>query len=200
MLGQIVPAPPSTRRIRAPGLTKAQPPNRPGCGPLPGHGDGDVDMQPASRRGREVYGRSCRVDQERFVDVFDGVRLLTDADRHRRQADRPTVELAAHRREDCTVDLVEPEIVDAEQGESLASDVVGDRAVVPHLGEIAYAAQQAVGDTRRAARPAGDLPGTVLVDRQSEDAGSTCDDRLQLVGLVVIQPSNQPETVAGVAR
>ncbi len=66
-------------------------------------------------------------DQERLVDVLDRLWLFADADRNRRQADRTAVELCAERREDRSVDLVEPAVVDTEQGESLACDGGVDR-------------------------------------------------------------------------
>jgi hypothetical protein len=44
---------------------------------------------------------------------------------------------------------------------SAASATAGDLAVGLDLGEIAHAAQQAVGDARRAARAAGDLDRAV---------------------------------------
>ena len=45
------------------------------------------------------------------------------------------------------------------------------RAVALHLGEVAHAAQQPVGDARRAARAARDLEAAVGVDRHVEQAG-----------------------------
>ena len=105
-------------------------------------------------------------DQERLVHVLDRLGLLTDADRHRRQPDRTAVELGAQRGEDRPVDLVEAAIVDAEQRQPVAGDVGVDRPVGADLGEVAHPAQQPVGDTRRAARPAGDLPRAVTIDRR----------------------------------
>ena len=57
------------------------------------------------------------LEQERLVDVLDGLGLLGDGDRQRAQPDRLAAERLAQRREDRPVDLVEPELVDLEQRE-----------------------------------------------------------------------------------
>src|SRR4051794_21337232 len=82
-------------------------------------------------------GDHALLDQERLVYVFHRFRLLADADRQRRQTDRPAAELLAERGEQRPVDFVEPEVVDTEQREAVARDVGGDRTVGPYLREVA---------------------------------------------------------------
>ena len=60
--------------------------------------------------------------------------------------------------EDALVHLVESVLVDVEHGEGLVGDVPGDPVVGFHLGVIAHPAQQVVGDARRAAGAAPNLP------------------------------------------
>ena len=68
--------------------------------------------------------------------------------------DRAAAELLDDGEQEPAVDLVEAVRVDLEQGEGVPGDRGGDRAVRAHLGEVAHAAQQAVGDARRAAAAA----------------------------------------------
>ena len=94
----------------------------------------------------------------------------------RLDADRAAVELLDDRAQDLVVDLVQPQLVDVETAQRLARDVSGDHAVRPHLGVVAHAPQQAVGDARRAARAPGDLAARLVVDWHAEDAGGALDD------------------------
>ena len=136
------------------------------------------------------------MDQERLVHVLDRVGLLADADRQGREAHRSTAELLAQRGEQRTVELVESEVVDAEYGQPVTRDVGRDAPVGTHLGEVAHAPQQPVGNARRTARAAGDLPGTVLIDLDVDDAGRSSHDLLQLVVVVIVEPGDEPEPVA----
>ena len=67
-------------------------------------------------------------------------------------------------------EAVEPELVDVVEREGVARDGAGDDAVGAHLGEVAHAAQQPVGDARGAARAARDLLRAVR-ERQQADGG-----------------------------
>ena len=97
------------------------------------------------------------LDQEGLVDVLDRVLFLADRRGDRVEADRAAAELLDDRAQQLAVDLVEAVLVDLEQLERRVRDVERDRAVGAHLRVVAHAAQQAVGDARRAARAAGDL-------------------------------------------
>ena len=66
--------------------------------------------------------------------------------------------------QDLAVDGVEAEGVDLQAAERYSAASRRDAAVAAHLGEVAHAAQQAVGDARRAARAAADLLGARVVD------------------------------------
>ena len=65
-----------------------------------------------------------------------------------------------------------------------------------HLGEVADAAEQAVGDAGRTAGPPGDLAGPLGVDADAEDAGRPGDDGLEVLGLVVVEAGHEPEAIA----
>jgi hypothetical protein len=74
-------------------------------------------------------------------------------------------------------------LVDLEQLERLLGDLGRDRRRVPHLGDVADAAQDAVRDPRRAARAARDLVGGVVGDLDAEDARAAAHDRAELAGV-----------------
>ena len=93
-------------------------------------------------------------------------------------------------------DALEPVLVDLQQVERLVGDPGRDRTFVAHLGDVAHAAQDAVGDARRAARAPGDLLGGLVGDLDGEDARRAPDDAGELVGLVVVEPEGHPEAVA----
>jgi hypothetical protein len=74
----------------------------------------------------------------------------------RRQAaspDRAAAELVDDRAQQPAIDLVEAVLVHLEQLHRAVRHLRRDPAVGPHLRVVAHAAQQPVGDARRAARP-----------------------------------------------
>src|SRR5690606_18260208 len=93
------------------------------------------------------------------------------------------------------VDLVEPEVVDAEHGEALVGGGLVDGPMAPDLGEVAHPTQEPVGDAGRAPGPAGDLVGAGGIDVDAEDARGADDDGLELVGVVVVEAGDQAEAV-----
>ena len=72
-------------------------------------------------------------------------------------------------------------------------DVERDRAVRAHLRVVADAAQQPVGDARRAARPPGDLGRGGVVDRHVENPRRAADDLLEIRRRVELQPVDDAE-------
>ena len=155
---------------------------------LPGRGGGD----PSPGRAHE----QALADEEGLVDVLDGLGGLGHADGERREPDRATAEPLAEGGEDRPVDLVEAALVDAEHAQALAGGVGVDGAAPPHLGEVPDPAQQPVGDAGRAPGPAGDLTGALGRDLDVEDAGGSQHDGLEVDGLVVVEPGDEPEPVA----
>ena len=72
----------------------------------------------------------------------------------------------------------------------------GDRTVGAHLGVVARALQQAVGDAGRAPGAAGDLLRAFRLERHAEDAGGALDDGDEVVGVVVVEAGDEAEAVA----
>ena len=122
--------------------------------------------------------------------------LLAERDGKGREADRAAPELERDRLEQLAIHPLEPLLVDLVELQGLAGDVGGDRALVPHFGDVAHAPEDPVGDPRRAARARRDLVGRVVRDLDLEDPRRAPDDRRQLAGVVVPEPERHPEPVA----
>src|SRR5215207_824660 len=194
--GTLFPSEGRARRATSSGLEQA--------GAAAGLG-GDVEPEVHVRgRGRNAPSwRSLEqtlLEEEGLVDVFHGLGLLGHRDGERAEADRLTRERLAQRGEDRPVHLVEPALVDLEQGEGGAGRRCAHGAVAAHFGVVAHALEETVGDTRCAAGSAGDLPCALRLERYSEDAGGALEDRDQILGLVVVEAGDESEAVAQRAR
>ena len=123
------------------------------------------------------------LEQERLVDVLDGLGLLGDGDRQAAQSDRLAVERLAKRADDRAVDLVEPELVDLEQRQRIACRLdVGDRRA--HLGmKSRTRLEQTVRDHGvPRARPAISAGVPVGAERNSEDHAARSGSRRRSAG------------------
>src|SRR4051812_32314063 len=136
------------------------------------------------------------LDEERFVDVFDGFLRFADGDGQRLEPYGSASESFAHRRQHRAVDLVETTFVDAEHRQPFVRGRTIDYPTAAYLGEVARAAQQPVGDAGRAPRSPRDLRCAVAVDLHAEDARSARDDRLEVDRFVVLEASDEPESIA----
>ena len=74
--------------------------------------------------------------------------------------------------------------------------LAGDDTVVIQLGEVAHAAEHAVGDARRAAAAGGQLHCAVCVDAHAHEGGRARDDAAQLLRRIQLQPERHAEAVA----
>ena len=68
-------------------------------------------------------------------------------------------------------------------------------AIAAHFGEIAHPAQQAIGDTRRAARTLGDFLRAVIVDTHFQQLCRARDDQFQFCRRIKFQARDDTETV-----
>ena len=109
------------------------------------------------------------------------------------EADRAAAELVDDRPQQPAIDLVEAVLVHLEQLQRRVRDVERDRAVGAHLRVVAHAAQQPVGDARRAARAPGDLDRRGVVDRHAEDPRRSADDLLEVGRRVEVEPVDDAE-------
>src|SRR5215467_337679 len=101
------------------------------------------DRAPARRALQEA-----ELQEVRLVDVLDRVRLLAEGRGKGVEPDRAAAVLLRDRPQELAVQPFEPRLIDLEQLERLARDGGCDRALVPHLGDIPDAAEDAVTDAR----------------------------------------------------
>src|SRR5262245_19243274 len=168
---------------------------RPGSG-IRGHVQAEVRVRggcrdPAPRCPLE----QTLLEEERLVDVLDRLGFFGDRDRERVEPDGLAAEGLAQRPQDRAVDLVEAALVDLEQREGGAGRRRRYGPVAPHLGVVAHALEKAVRDPWRAPGPARDLARAGGVERDAEDAGGALEDGDQVLGLVVVEPADEPEAV-----
>src|ERR1041384_2400331 len=107
----------------------------------------------ARLRGHTPLRRAVEValhDEVRLIDFLEGVRFLTNGDGERTDADRAAAKLHDDGFEDALIHLVEAILVDLEDGERLIGDGAGDAALMADLRIVAHAAEEVVGDARRA--------------------------------------------------
>ena len=99
-----------------------------------------------------------------FSDRFDRFCFLADRHRQGREADGTTGETTADGVEDRAVEPVEAGGVNFEELERAARGLEGQLPVAMHLGVVDDATQEAIRDSRSAARTRGDLVGGLHVD------------------------------------
>ena len=87
-------------------------------------------------------------------------------------------------------------MIHLEERERLGGHVLGNGTVAAHLGPIAHALQQAVGQTRSAPGAASDLKRTLLVDGNVQNGSRAAHDERELLGRVVLQAEGHAEAVA----
>jgi len=74
---------------------------------------------------------------------------------------------------------------------ALSAHIGGDAAVVPDLRIITHAAEQVVGDARRAPAAPGDFVRALAVNLHVQQMRRADDDFLQVCGHVIIEPLAQ---------
>jgi hypothetical protein len=126
--------------------------------------------------------------EEWLVHFFDRIRIFADGCTNRVQANRSAIELLDDRPNDARIHVVEAERVDVEQRERLVRDVLGDHAVSLHLRVVTHAAEQAVGDPRRAARAPGDLVRAIALNFDFHHVRGAAHDELEIFRRIEVEP------------
>jgi hypothetical protein len=136
------------------------------------------------------------LDEERFVDVFNCFFGFANAYGQGAKPNRAATELLTQVGKHGAVDFVETKVIDAKDREAFVRSCFIDTAIATNLGEVANSAKETIGDTGCATGASGDLGSATVVDADSENATSARNDRLQFVGVVVIETGDQTEAVA----
>ena len=133
-------------------------------------------------------------DQERFIHFLHRAGVLADRRGDGRDAHRTALKLIDDGGENFVVDLVEPETVDVEGFEGKASNGHIDAAVAFHLRKVAHAAQQGIGDTRRAARTSRHFGRRLRIHGHTQNVCRSLHDVAKCGGVVVFQVEVDAET------
>ena len=80
--------------------------------------------------------------------------------------------------------MIEAMLVHIQQVQGQVRHRLGDVALGAHLGKVAHAAQQAVGDSRRATSASSDFKGAFRVQGQAEDTRRPADNGRQIGGAI----------------
>lgn len=136
------------------------------------------------------------LDEEGFVDLFEGVLLFGEGGGEGVEADGAAIVFFDDGAEQAAVEFVEAVGVDFEHFEGGDGGGTVDVAGGADFGIVADAAEEAVGDAGCAAGTHGDLGGTVAVDGDSEDFGGTFDDPAEFVVGVELEAEEDAEARA----
>src|SRR5438067_11917689 len=145
----------------------------------------------ARRAVEEAY-----LDEVRLDNLLYALALLADRGRDGADADRPAVELLDDRRQDLAVDLVQAEAVNLHLVQGAPRHLARDAPVVLHLGVVAHAAEQAVGDARRAARAPRYLARARSLYLHAQNLGGAVDDDFEVFARVEVEVEGDAEAPA----
>ena len=136
------------------------------------------------------------LDEEGFVDFFEGVLLFGEGGGEGVEAYGASVVFFDDGAEEAAVELVEAVGVDFEHFEGGHGGGTVDLSLGADFGVVADAAEEAVGDAGCAARAHGDLGGVVAVDGNSEDFGGAFDDPAEFIVGVELEAEEDAEAGA----
>src|ERR1700722_8851886 len=138
----------------------------------------------------------AELHEVRFVDFLDGVFFLAERSGEGVQAHGAAGILLDDGEEQVAVDVVEAVLVNAEHGQCVAGHGQIDEPFGADFGEIAHAAQQAIGDARGAAAAAGNFGAAGFVHADAQDFRGTIDDQQQIFRRIKFQAMNDAEARA----
>ena len=105
-----------------------------------------MSSHPPSRRPIQ----EANLNEERFVDFFNRIRLLGQHGSQRIYPDRPALIFLDYGQKQLAVNLIETVAIHFQHLEGLLRRRFIDLARTPHLRIVAHPPQQAVGNARRA--------------------------------------------------
>src|SRR5208283_3255822 len=111
-------------------------------------------------------------------------------------ANRSTIVFVEKGEKKVAVHFVEAVFIHAELAQRLLSNFPGNASGGANLGEIAGAAEQAVGDARRATAAARDFLGAALIHLDIQDFGGAMKNDEQIFGRIELEAMNDAEAGA----
>src|SRR3989338_208176 len=114
--------------------------------------------------------------QKRFVNSFDSIHFFGNCGGNGVKPNRAAGEFFDEGGEDAAVDFVEAVFVDAKHGKSFLGDFFVYFSFAFYFGDVPYALEETVGDTRGATGAGLDESRGFFVNRDAEDGGVAMDD------------------------
>ena len=137
--------------------------------------------------------QKSHLNEKRLVNLFDGLHLFAERGGKRVDAHRPPAVFFDDRQQELAVHLIKAAGIDFQHIERTARHRRGDVAVGLDLREVPHAAQQAVGDARRAAAAARNLGAPALVHLHFQDFGGAAHDDLNFLRRVKVEAMHDAE-------
>ena len=135
-------------------------------------------------------------EQERLVDVLDGLRLFGENCGEGLNPNRPAAELLDDRGQELSVRTVQACVVDLQGCESFVCRGRVDPAVAVDLGVVANAAQKAVYHARSPPAAPGDGRGSVRTQLHAKQPGGALHDRGEIREIVEVKAVRGSEPVS----
>ena len=154
---------------------------------------------PRFRGGDPSFGGTHKItplNEEGFINVFDGGLFFADGNGNIFQSHRAAVEVDHDDFEDTQVHFVQSVRGDLKHLQCIGGDFAGDDGIRLDFGIIPGTAQKIVGDTGSSAASGSDFSGALLLQFHAENTGGTFEDAAKTLHIVIIQTDIQPETAA----
>src|SRR5918997_350265 len=161
-------------------------------------GDGHAKVVVGAVGGDAPAGRAlyqAALQQVGVVDVLDGVARLAEGDGDRTDPHRTALELVYDEGEVVAVGPVEAEVIHALHLQRGVRGLLVYLAVGDHLGIVADALEEPVGDAGRSAAAARELARAGVGDRDAEYFRVADHNLLQVLRPVVVEPRRETEAV-----
>ncbi len=131
-----------------------------------------------------------------LVHFLDSVFILAEGSGERAETNGAAIVFVEKRKKEIAVDLVEAVFIYAEHAQRILSDFAGDASGSADFGEIACAAEQAIGYTWRAAATAGDFLGAGFIHLNIQDFRGAAKNDEQVFGRIEIEAMNDAKAGA----
>lgn len=134
--------------------------------------------------------------KEGFVDLFEGPGIFAEGGSDSRESYRASFEFIDDGSKDTVVDFIESVMIDIQCFESMTSNLKVYETVTLDHREVAYSAEQGVGDTGSASGAEGDLARGIVRNSCPEQGCGPAYDSAEHIMVVIFQMAIDSEAGA----